>query len=75
VKPPAPRGQALVVGAVLILVALVPLTWGLTGVVFGVGLPFSGPVLMAVRVGLLLMGLVGLAIGVRLVQDSLPDER
>jgi hypothetical protein len=66
-----PRGRA---PGDVVLVALVPLTWGLAGVAFGVGLPFGGPVLMAVSLGLLLVGLIGLAIGVRLVQNTLRDE-
>jgi hypothetical protein len=60
---------------VLILVALVPLAWALTGGAAGVAFPFGGPALAAVRLGLLLMAVVGLALGVKLVQDTLEDER
>ena len=74
VRPP-PRGQALVLGGVLTLVAVVPLAWALTGTVFGVAFPFGDLTLVAVRFGLLVMGVVGLALGVKLVQDSLEDER
>ena len=73
--PPPPRRQALVAGAVLILVAMVPLAGALTGGLFGVDLPFGGLTLVAVRLGLLLVGVVGLALGAKLVQDSLEDER
>jgi hypothetical protein len=57
----------------LLLGALVPLAWALTGSVFGVGLPFGGLALAAVRLGLLVTSVIGLALGVKLVQDSVDD--
>jgi hypothetical protein len=75
VRPPPPRRQAFALGALLVLVAVVPLAWVLTGGAAGDGAPLGGPALGAVRLGLFVMGAVGLALGVALLQAGMRDER
>jgi hypothetical protein len=59
VRPPR-RRQAFVLGGVLLVVAVVPLAWALTCGSAGAALPFDGPALVAVRLGLLGLGALGL---------------
>jgi hypothetical protein len=75
VRPPPPRRQAFALGALLVLVAVVPLAWALTGGAAGDGSPLGGLALAAVRLGLFVMGAVGLALGVTLLRAGMEDER
>ena len=69
-----PRRPAFLGGALLLLVAVVPLAWALTGGGAGDGSAFGGLAGAAVRLGVLGLSGGGGALGVLLLWVGLADE-